>query len=85
MWPAGVQFVSLLPALKGSNRPFQVLDVYWRSPESGVLWFKSRQFKKHVRVVRREQRVACGARKHLHQKHASYSSSLLSLQVREGP
>jgi len=25
----------------GSNRLFQVLDFYWRSPESGDVWYKS--------------------------------------------
>ena len=32
----------------GSNRLLGVLDVYWRSPESGDLWYKSRQLKKMV-------------------------------------
>ena len=27
---------------------FQVLDSYWRSPESGNLWYKLRQLKKTV-------------------------------------
>ena len=31
-----------------SNRLFQILDVYWRSPESGDVWYKSRQLKKTV-------------------------------------
>ena len=31
------------PALRaGSNRFIRVLDVYWRSPESGGLWYKSK-------------------------------------------
>jgi len=29
----------------GSNRLFQLLDLYWRPPESGVLWYKPRQLK----------------------------------------
>ena len=28
-----------------SNRLFQVLDLYWRSPESGDWWYRSRRFK----------------------------------------
>ena len=31
-----------------SKRFFQVLDVNWRSLESGDFWYKSRQFKKTV-------------------------------------
>ena len=31
-----------------SNRLFEVLDVYWRSPESGGLWYKSRRLKKTI-------------------------------------
>ena len=30
----------------GSNRPFQVLDLYWRSPESSDLWNNSRRLKR---------------------------------------
>ena len=29
-----------------SNRLFKVLDLYWRVPESGGLWFKSRKLKR---------------------------------------
>ena len=37
------------PALiAGSNRLFQVLDLYWHSPESGELWYKSRRLKKTI-------------------------------------
>ena len=37
------------PALSvGSNCPFQFLDVYWSSPESGHLCFKSRRFEKTI-------------------------------------
>ena len=32
----------------GSNRPFEDLDLYWRSPESGDLWYTSRQLKRTV-------------------------------------
>ena len=32
----------------GSNRLFEVLDLYWRSPESGGLWYKSRQLKETI-------------------------------------
>ena len=35
------------PALgEGSNRLFQTLDLYWRSPEFGVLWCRSGRLKK---------------------------------------
>ena len=30
----------------GSNRPFQILKLKWRSPKSSDLWYKSRQFQK---------------------------------------
>jgi len=34
------------PALiAGPNRLFQVLDSHWRSPESGIVWYKSGQLK----------------------------------------
>jgi hypothetical protein len=34
----------LPPALKaGSNRVLQVLDLYWRLPESGGVWYTSWQ------------------------------------------
>ena len=29
-----------------STRLFQLLDLHWRSPESGVLWYKSRRLKR---------------------------------------
>ena len=32
----------------GSNRQFQVLDLYWRSPKSRNVWFKSRRLKKTI-------------------------------------
>ena len=32
----------------GSNRPFQVLDLLWRPPESGGLWYKSRQWERVI-------------------------------------
>ena len=32
----------------GSNRPFQVLDLYWISPKSGSLWYRSRQLKRAI-------------------------------------
>jgi len=32
----------------GSNRLFQVLDLYWRSPESGGFWYSSGQLKKTI-------------------------------------
>jgi len=35
-----------------SNRPFQVPDLYWRSPKFGVLWYKSRQLKKAIGTSR---------------------------------
>ena len=36
-------------ALKaGSNRPFQGLDLYWRTPESINVWHKSRRLKKKI-------------------------------------
>jgi len=31
-----------------SNRLLQVVDLYWRSPESGDVWHKSRQLKKTI-------------------------------------
>ena len=31
------------PPATGSNRPFQLLDLYWRLPESDDVWFTSRQ------------------------------------------
>ena len=35
------------PALNvGSNCLFGVLDLYWRAPESGDLWYKSKKLKK---------------------------------------
>ena len=30
------------------NHLFQVLDLYWRSPESGTVWHKSRQLKRTI-------------------------------------
>ena len=37
------------PALRtGSNRLFQVLDLSWRSLESGSLWYKSGQLKRMI-------------------------------------
>ena len=30
----------------GSNRPFQILDLYWRSPESGDVWYTSRKLER---------------------------------------
>ena len=40
---------ALLPALReGLRRVLQVLDLYWSSPESGDLWYKSRQSKKTI-------------------------------------
>ena len=39
--------ITLPPALRaGSNRHFQALGLYWRSPESGDLWCESRQLTK---------------------------------------
>jgi len=32
----------------GSNRPFQVLDLYWSSPESGDVRYKSGQWRKTI-------------------------------------
>jgi len=32
----------------GPDRLFQVLDVHWRSPESGDVWYKSRLLKKSI-------------------------------------
>jgi len=32
----------------GSNRAFQVLDLYWRSPESGSVWHKSMKSKETI-------------------------------------
>jgi hypothetical protein len=32
----------------GTKSPVHVLDLYWRSPESGDLWYKSRQKKRHT-------------------------------------
>ena len=32
----------------GSNDLVLVLNWYWRSPESGVLWYKSKQLKKRI-------------------------------------
>ena len=37
------------PALRvGSNRLFQVRDLYWRSPKSGYFWCNWRQLKKTI-------------------------------------
>ena len=37
------------PAIRaGSNRLFQVRDLYWRSPKSGYFWCNSRQLKKTI-------------------------------------
>jgi hypothetical protein len=37
------------PAFKaGPNRRVQILDVYWRSLESGDVWYKSRQLQKVI-------------------------------------
>ena len=35
--------------LVGHCGPFLVLDVYWRSPECGGVWYKSRQIRKMIR------------------------------------
>ena len=38
-----------LTALRGeSHRHFQGVDWYWRPPESGCVWYKSRQLKKTI-------------------------------------
>jgi len=36
------------PVSVGSNRLFQVLHLYWRSPESSDPWYKSRHLKKAI-------------------------------------
>ena len=35
-------------SLGSGNRPFQVLDLYRRSPESGHVWYISRKLKKTI-------------------------------------
>ena len=41
-----VDLIQAPPALRvGSDRLFQVLDLYWRSPKSGDLWYTSSQLK----------------------------------------
>jgi len=41
-----IVFVYATGCREGSNRMFQVLDLYWCSPRPGDLWYKSRQLKK---------------------------------------
>jgi len=36
------------PQVLACNRLFQILDLHWRAPESGDLWYKSRRSKKRV-------------------------------------
>ena len=35
-------------ACNGSNRRFQALDLYWRSPESSDVWYKARRLKRTI-------------------------------------
>ena len=37
-----------LRIIVASNRLFQAVDLHWRVPESGVVWYKSRQSKKMI-------------------------------------
>jgi hypothetical protein len=49
--PAPEHVVQALPCKPPSNRHFQVLDLHWRSPESGGLWYTSRQLEKTEKTI----------------------------------
>jgi len=36
------------PSEQDQNRLFQVLDLHWRAPESGAVWFNSRRLKQPI-------------------------------------
>jgi len=67
---------------------FQVLDLYWASPESGGMWYKSRQSKKTIcspdHAVGRQHR-AQHVEEHVNPAHqtAFFFSSLIFTESRQ--